>query len=107
MHINPDKLRERLEELGTDWADKKAAAESFEETKKVMLARLMKASDESTAAGKEREALASQDYEEHIKIMINARKEADKAKVRYECAKVYIEMLRSLESTKRAEMQLQ
>jgi hypothetical protein len=51
-------------------------------------------------------AEADQEYMKHIADMVEARKKATKARVKYDAYKVQIELLRSAESTRRAEMGL-
>jgi hypothetical protein len=91
-----------LSDAGEDWADKEAAAELLEETKKTVLAELM-SSEQGTNADRERRALANPAYKLHLTNMVAARKEANRAKVRYDSGKVLAEMRRTQESTRRAE----
>jgi hypothetical protein len=106
MKHDPDKVMHKVEQLGLDWADKKAAADEFEETKKSLLARIATNSGESSEAAKERYALASGEYEEHILNMVQAKREANRAKVKYDSAQVWCDFTRSIEATKRTEMKL-
>lgn len=98
--INPQEVYERLVTAGDDYADKNAAAEILEETKKVELARLMNGLEGSQAA-KEAEALCNPLYCSFLGRMIEARKEANKAKVKYESAKMFAELLRTKAATER------
>jgi hypothetical protein len=104
--FDPDRIRARLVEVGEDWADKDAAATLLEETKKTVLAELMLKADGSSAAAKEMNALADPVYRLHVTNMVTARREANKAKIRWETGKTWAELRRSAESTKRAEMNL-
>lgn len=104
--INPDEIHERLRIAGEEWADKDAAASLLEETKKTLLAELMLSAPGSSQAAKEMEALAHPRYREHLLSMVAARKEANKVKVRYDTGKVWAELKRSAESTKREEMRM-
>lgn len=104
--FDPDKIRERLAEVGEDWADKDAAANLLEETKKTLLAELMLSADASTKADREMKALADPAYKLHITNMVVARKEANKARVRFETGKMWAELRRSQESTRREEMRI-
>ena len=101
--FNPEVIFHELEKAGEYWADCQAAAEMYEETKKTSLAQLMNDLDGSTNAERERLALASKIYGDHLEAMVAARKEANKAKVRYDSLKVLAEMRRTQESTRRAE----
>lgn len=104
MKFDPDRTYDALIRAGDDWADKEAAASILEETKKSVLAKLKNASGSKSDAAAETVALAHDDYLAHLEIMVEARKAATKARVRYDSAKVLAEMRRSEESTKRAEM---
>ena len=105
--FDPDRIYHEITKAGEDWADKEAAADLLEETKKTVLAEIMNAiPNKSSAAQVEREALADPVYRLHVTNMVLARKEANKARVRYEATKVLSEMRRSQESTRRAEMTL-
>jgi hypothetical protein len=101
--FDPDRIRARLSEVGEEWAELDAAANLLEETKKSVLSELKLRSEGSDAA-RETQALADPAYRLHITQMITARKEANKAKVRYDTGKMWAELRRSQESTKRAEM---
>lgn len=103
--FDPEAIFHRLMVAGEDWTDKDAAACMLEETKKTLLAELMTGFSGSNAE-RERQALADAAYKHHIKTMVAARKEANRAKVRYDSTKVLAEMRRTEASTKRAEMML-
>lgn len=106
MSFDADKTYDALIRAGEAWADADAAASLLEETRKSMLAQLMAESDSSSIAGKEMAALGHPDYRRHVEGMVSARKAANKARVRYDSAKVLSELRRSQESTRRAEMQI-
>lgn len=106
MSFDADKTYDALIRAGEAWADADAAASLLEETKKSLLAQLMQEADSTSNAGKEMLALAHPDYRKHVDGMVSARKAANKARVRYDSAKVLAEMRRSEESTRRAEMTL-
>ncbi len=104
--MEPEKIYESLVSAGEDWADAEAAAALLEETRKSMLAQCMQDADGSSIASKEMNALASAEYQSFLRGMVTARKAANKARVRYDSAKVLAELRRSQESTRRAEMSL-
>lgn len=104
--MDPDKIYDELVRAGESWADADAAATLLEETKKSVLAKLMNEADATSIAGKEMYALADPEYRKHVSGMVDARKAATKAKVRYDSAKVLAELRRSQESTRRAELTL-
>lgn len=100
--FDPEKIYHQLNEAGEEWADKDAAANILEETKKTLLAELMQGFQGSNAE-RERCALAETTYKLHLKNMVAARKEATRARVRYDSMRVLAEMRRTQESTRRAE----
>ena len=105
MDFDPEAIYQRLSEAGEEWADKDAAANLLEETKKTLLAELMQGFQGSNAE-RERCALADTTYKHHLKTMVAARKEANRARVRYDSMKVLAELRRTEQSTRRAEMTL-
>ncbi len=104
--IEPGKLYAKMIAAGNDWADKDSAANLLEETRKPVLADLMTRSAATTSAAREELALSSPEYKEHIAAMVEARREANRARAQYDAIKTYIELVRTKESTNRAEMQL-
>lgn len=106
MSFDPDQVYEAITKAGDDWADKQAAADLLEETRKSVLAKLMVDAAHTTHSGKEMLALADPEYKRFVEGMVLARKAANKARVRYDSAKVLAELRRSQESTRRAEMNL-
>ena len=54
-------------------------------------------------AERERIALADTTYKHHLRTMVAARRESNRAKVRYDRVRVLAEMRRTQESTRRAE----
>lgn len=106
MSFDPEQVYNRIVKAGEDWAEKEAAASLLEETRKSVLAKLMNEAPQTSMAGKEMLALADDTYKGFVKGMVEARHAANKAKVRYDSAKVLAELRRSQESTRRAEMNL-
>jgi hypothetical protein len=111
--FDPDQLANELIALGDDWADKNAAASGLEEKRKSKLAALTLEFMEGTpadggkklsAAASEVKALADARYMAHVDEMVEARKRAHKARVRYETSQNKIELTRSLIATHRAEL---
>lgn len=102
--LDPDRIYEALVAAGEEWADAEAAAQLLEETRKTVHAEEMRKSSASSIAGKEMEAYASEVYKRFVEGMVTARKAANKARVRYDSAKVLSELRRSQESSRRAEM---
>lgn len=106
LEFDPTKLYHKMVEAGNDWADKQAAYQVLDDTRNTVLARLMQASKAPSVAAKEIDAKASKEYEQHIKAAQEAQSAALKARVKYEAIKVWIELVRSKEATRRAEMKL-
>jgi hypothetical protein len=106
--LNPTELTERLIEVGESWADLNAAASLLEETRKTVLAEIsvgfIRKGDTATAA--EKKAYASERYKKHVDDMVHARREANRARVKYDSGKAFSGLVRTQESTRRAEMQL-
>lgn len=102
--FDPDKTYNALVKAGEEWADANAAADALEEMKKSMLAKLMLDSVGTSLGQKEMLALADESYSDYLTNMVNARKAANKARVRYDSAKTLAELRRSQQATARAEM---
>lgn len=102
--FDPDKLFADLIEAGESWADREAAAQILEETRKPLLHKIGTESDQKAESARERVAYASADYDEHVHKMVDARQQANRAKVKYAAIQVLTELLRTRESTRRAEM---
>jgi hypothetical protein len=103
--ISSEKIYETIIKAGEEWADMDAAATLLEETKKSVLAKLINEAEGSVNA-REYKALADPEYRKHVEGMTQARKLANKARVRYDSARILAELRRSEESTRRAEMTL-
>jgi hypothetical protein len=102
--LNPNEIAERMRLAGEEWSDLDAAANMLEETRKSVLAELMNQSQASSMAARESDALADPAYKLHVTNMVNARKDANRARVRYDTARAWVELVRTSEATKRAEM---
>lgn len=102
--MDADQIYAAIAKAGEEWADMDAAASLLEETRKSVLAKLMNESQAASIAAKEMYALADEEYRKHIATMVTARKAANKARVRYDSARILAELRRSEESTRRAEM---
>jgi hypothetical protein len=104
--MDANELYYKLTQAGDDWADKQAAYNVLDDTKNAVLAQLTLKSEAPSVAAREIEAKASKEYTEHVKKTQDAMKAALKAKVNYESIKIWIELKRSEEATRRAEMKL-
>jgi hypothetical protein len=106
VNISINDLHERLRLAGEEWADKDAAATLLEETKKSVLAQLMSQHPNVSNAAAETLALAAPEYARHVREMVEARKAANAAKVHYDSAKTWVDLMRTEAATKRAELGL-
>ncbi len=88
------------------WVDLDSAARLLEECKTAMLAQRMKALGDIPAAHSEREVKASPGWLEYITKMVEARRDANLAKVRMEYYRMKFSEWISLDATRRAEMKL-
>lgn len=111
--FDPNRLTQDVIAIGENWADADSAASSLEETKKTLLATLQLEYMLEGAGGKpmpvaqsEMRALADPRYEQHLELMVQARKESHRMRVRYDLGRMRLELFRSLQATMRQEMQL-
>lgn len=104
--MDANELYHKLTTAGNDWADKQAAYNILEDTKNAVLAQLMLKSQATSVAAREIEAKASKEFTDHVNSTQDAMKAALKAKVNYESIKTWIDLKRSEEATRRAEMKL-
>lgn len=105
LEFNPDKIAHELSQRGEAWADRKGAAEAL-----TLAANTMKRKCFLEAKGTmdERKAKAETDpeYLDLEESAIEARMAEIKAKVRHDTYKSWIEMKRTEQSTRRAQMNL-
>lgn len=106
MNWTPETLAEELTKRGNDWADKNAAADLLEENKKTLLAELTLQWPQDSMVKAEARAKADCRYRQHIELMVEARRQANKARVSYDSIRAFEGMWRTKESTLRAEMSL-
>ncbi len=104
MRFDPTEIAERMRLAGEEWSDLDCAANLLEESRKSVLAELVNQSKGGSIAAKESEALANPAYKLHITNMVNARREANRARVKYDTARAWVELVRTSEATKRAEL---
>lgn len=106
-HVDPREIHQRIIDHGEAWADADAAASLLEETKKTLLAQItMEFIAGTSAAAAEKRAMADPRYIEHVKAMVEARRVANRAQVKYKTSLVWVELIRTRESTRRAEMSM-
>ena len=97
VDFDPKAIYNAIIKTGEDWADKNSAYQLLKETRDSVRSNLEAGhlkTDKSAAAAKVL-AMADEIYREHVKAMVRAQKEADKAKVRYEATRVLGDMRRT------------
>ena len=101
------KLVNDLRETGMEWADKNAAANLLEESRRSLLAQLIveKMGRGSSKAKAEEEARMHEDFRKSTTRMIDARVAAERANVAYKVAQAAIDLYRTEMATRRAEME--
>lgn len=105
--IDPNKIAHELATRGEDWADTDAALKALDDVSKTVLSECVADLNEKlSVAAAEQKARRSETYKNHLTAVAQARKAANRAKVRYDTYKAYVELLRSREATDRAQMGL-
>src|SRR5208282_5421380 len=102
--LDSDAMYKKLLELGLDWADHKAAYQALEEASKSVLAAVTANAGGKSHAAAESDARCSPQYRDHLLSVSAANRAYLRAQVRYDSLKTLIELRRSEESSRRAEM---
>ncbi len=106
--LDPSAIAHDIEKFGKDWAQKKHAADLLEKSTSAVLAQLTnevrRADVDLTRKEAEDIAKGSPQYLGHIYATADARLASNLARVAYDAANARFEALRSLEATKRAEI---
>jgi hypothetical protein len=92
--------------VAKEWVEKDGTARMLEECKTAVLAQKMRALGDMPAAHAEREVKASQEWDEYIHKMVDARTAANLAKVKTEYYRMKFSEWMSEDANKRAEMKL-
>ena len=108
MEKDPAKLHHRLLKVGTEAARARARHSTLERLRKqIRASEMVKYINLGNTVGKsEQLALLEPEYVEICEKCEAAEEEAGVAQVEYQAAQAYIEVWRTLEATKRAEMRL-
>lgn len=108
MSFEPAELAKRFRDDGHTWADKDGAASLLEETRKTLRSQIAVAlfATAGSAAKAEMMAEATAEYIEHVKAMVEARREANRARAQFDADRAFIDLVRSQESSRRAEMNM-
>ncbi len=93
---------------GEEWADLDAAANVLEETKGSVLGQMVQAfiQQGKSATAAEHMAKGSAMFIQHVNRMVDARRLALRAKINYEAGQTFIDLARTRESSRRAEMKM-
>jgi MarR-like DNA-binding transcriptional regulator SgrR of sgrS sRNA len=105
-YIDTDGLCNEAEEAGMEWADRKAAADALSETRKSVLSQRMASYLEQGSAANKAEIMAQAEasYMDHLERMVEAERQANRARVRYDILRTRIELLRTNVATEREAM---
>lgn len=93
-------------EAGEDWADKEAAAQLLEDSKTAVLAQWCAEQGDIPVNRAEQNVKASARWQKYIEDMVEARKAANKAKVRLESIKMRAMEWQAKEANARTEARL-
>jgi hypothetical protein len=104
--IDVDALHDRLEDLGEVWADADAAYKALDDMTKSVLSRCMVPHEGKSVAAAETLARRDEVFVSHLNSLAEARKNANRARVKYDSAKAWIELYRSKAATEREAMKL-
>ena len=97
---------EQLRLLGLDWADKNAAASLLEDQKTATMARWQSKHGDIPVNRAEQLVKKSSECQDYIERMVEARRQADIAKVLYDAKKAEGMEVQSIEATKRVELRM-
>jgi hypothetical protein len=100
--LDIEALTAELERVGLDWADKKAAAEALDDATKSVLGAALLRADGKTVPERDAHARNDDEFKRHLGAVERARRAAYAAQVRWEVAKVRVELTRSNSATERA-----
>lgn len=103
--MNSDEIFHKLEQAGYDWSDKEAAASMLEELTKTMLSECMTHWAMESNAAAETKARRDPVFKAHIEKTVEARRQANRAKVKYYSIQTWIDLRRTEAATERVKVQ--
>lgn len=103
---NEYNLSEQFRIVAKRWVELDSAARMYEETKSSILSQKMVALGDMPVSRAEHQVKSSDEWIEFIKSMVNARTEANLAKVKMEWLRMKFSEQQSREATERAERRL-
>jgi len=98
-----ERLAAELSKRGEEWADTDAAASLLEETKHTVLSEVMADWPTDSNAGAETKARRDPRYRAHLESMTEARRLANRARIKLDSIRAFIDLYRTEQATKRAE----
>jgi hypothetical protein len=104
--FDPDKIAEELSDRGYAWADTDAAYKALDEATKSVLAECMMGAGDVSVAKAEMYGRTCRVYLDHLAAIKKARQAANRARVDYDTFQAWIELKRTEQATRRAEMGL-
>ncbi len=97
---------DRYREAGEDWADKEAAASLLEDTKSAVMAQWQTELGDIPVNRAEQTVKASDRWREYVTDMIEARRQANVAKVRMEAIRMKAMEYQGREANQRTELRI-
>jgi hypothetical protein len=106
--IDPAHIAQQMDEAGREWVNLDAAAKLLEETKAVVRAELERQYLDKGMTSAKAETMAQSDptYRAHVELMVENRRKANLARVLFDSVRAEVDLIRTVESTRRAEMRL-
>jgi hypothetical protein len=99
-------ISEQFRLSAKEWVDLSAAADMLEESKSATLSQMMLAQGDMPVSRAEMNVKASEQWQDYIAKMVQARKAANLAKVKLEWLRMRHSEQMSIEATERAERKL-
>jgi hypothetical protein len=102
--LDPDRIHDRLIDVGNAWADTKQAAMLYEKTEKTVLAKLVLKHQRAGArshAEATTMALADPEFEEHVRAGAQAKGDALRAEVAWDAADAWVRTALGLNANER------
>jgi hypothetical protein len=99
-------ISEQFRVAAKQWVELDAAASLLEETKSAVLSQKMAALGDIPVSHAERTVKSSAEWSDHVGKVVDARKNANLAKVKLEWLRMRFSEQQSFEATQRAEMKL-
>ena len=97
---------DRYRHAGEEWADKESAAQLLEDCKSTVMAQRQTAFGDIPVNRAEQMVKASPDWEEYIRSAVEARHQANLAKIRLEAIKMSFAEFNNTEANNRIEMKM-